>query len=162
MINRTSKSIVNKIKAFWWKHIHLQEWSEMVQKGIAKAPGVSIIKTSKQESSQLQVSRQGSALSKSSDKTKKTVIRAEGDNSKESGDENNPLNSTKNPQTQKIAEEKTNKMYKIKFEDEAFKTERFEKMLDANLFMGYLIDFFEENEDIMLVVNDDNNKGKHL
>ena len=36
------------------------------------------------------------------------------------------------------------------------KTKRFEKMLDANLFMRYLIDFFDENEDIMMVVNYDN------
>lgn len=159
--NRSDRSIISKIKAYWWKHLHLQECADMVQKGIAKSPGVSILKSSTSKPLTGRPGTGASAQSKSSDITK-TVTKTEAADKADKIDNNsdNERNAADYPNTSKTT--KPGSATKIKFEDEAYKAEKADKMLDASLFVGFLADFFDESDDAMLVTSDDNDRGKRL
>ena len=113
--------------------------------------------------------------SKSSDKTKKTkktektekTEKSEKTEKESEEDEQNngqtsvaqsPTNTKKSTTTAVVVKEPS--QTKIRFEDYAYRIEKFEKELDANLFMGYLNEFIEEEEDVLLVTSDNNNGGK--
>lgn len=62
-----------------------------------------------------------------------------------------PDTTAKNDDQTVVSEKKAST---IVFEDELFKKEKFTKQMDVNLFIGYCIDFYEEESDILLPVND--------
>jgi hypothetical protein len=129
-----------------------------------------------------------SATSNSSDKTKKT-IKTEKTGKSDSSDEKtektindgrtsksgasdnetdnrssiSPKGKPKRSKSTKIDFEPRNDAT-IKFEDEMYKDEKHYKMLDANQFIGYLIEFFDENEDIIMPPPDyiDNDDSKFI
>ena len=72
----------------------------------------------------------------------------------------NERNAADYPNTSKTT--KPGSATKIKFEEEANKAEKADKMLDASLFVRFLTDFFDESDDAMLVTSDDNDRGKWL
>lgn len=47
----------------------------------------------------------------------------------------------------------------IRFEDEAFKIERFEKGLDVNLFIDYIIEFYDQEEKLLFLIPEEKNEG---
>ena len=133
----------------------------MVQKGIAKSPGVSILKSS---TSMLLIGRHDSLASaqlKSSDITK-TVTKTEAADKADKIDKNfdNECNAADYPNISKTT--KPGSVSKIKFEEEVYKAEKADKMLDASLFVGFLANFFDESDEAMLVTSDDNDRGKWL
>lgn len=171
-MKKTDKSIINKIKNYCWKRIHSQECIEKVQRGSAKSFGASILKNkaSKSERPRSRTSRpetgvSGDSKSSSLTKTMKTENKTEktgkdSDEEKESNGETsvNPTTTPNKSPVEKAGSRKT----KIRFEDDAYKVEKFEKTLDANLFMGYLTELFEEDEELMIVSQEDHDNSKQL
>ena len=112
--------------------------------------------------------------SKSSEQTKKTTktlkteqtektekTERESDDEKESDGktEGTPTNKLR---TQKpvVKEESDNRRRVIRFEDEAFQLEKSVKELDANLFSGYLIEFFDEEPEVLVPTTDHTDTSK--
>jgi hypothetical protein len=127
-----------------------------------------------------------SATSNSSDKTKKTIKTEKTDKS-DSSDEKTEKSKTDgrtsksgasdgetdnrssiSPRTKPSRSKSTKidfeprKDATIKFEDDMYKGEKHYKKLDANQFIGYLTEFFDENEDIIMPPPDyiDNDDSK--
>ena len=112
-----------------------------------------------------------SGVSRSSAETKKTTktlktektekTEKDSDDEKESNGqtEGTPTNRVR---TQKsiVKEEPDNRKRVIRFEDEAFKLEKPIKEVDANLFSGYLIEFFDEEPEILVPTTDHTDTSK--
>lgn len=126
-----------------------------------------------------------SGTSNSSDKTKKTTKTEKTDKSdssdgktektvnedktSKSGDSDNetenktsisPTNKALTTKKSTVKDYQPKKDATIRFEDEAYKAEKHHKLLDANLFIGYLTEFFEEEQDILMPPPDYNDESK--
>lgn len=150
---------------------------------IRKTSNASDDETKKSQTNRPETSN--SQTSKSSDKTKKTTKtdktektektdkddKTEKDDrtSKNSDDEDKDSNdgtsvvptSSKSP-VKKAVKDYVPKETTISFEDDLFKKEKYIKELDANLFVAYLPEFLDEEEDIIVPhsENTDNSKSK--
>jgi hypothetical protein len=122
-----------------------------------------------------------SATSRSSDKTKKSVKTEktgksdssnDGRTSKSGASDGETNNKTsilpkskpsKSKSKSDIIDFEPRKDTTIKFEGDMYKDEKHIKKLDANQFIGYLIEFFDENEDIIMPPPDfDNEDSKFI
>jgi hypothetical protein len=106
--------------------------------------------------------------SESSDRTKKTTKTGKSEKtektdneSDEDSDGKTSMSPVSKALTAKTSLKKVNKKRGIIFEEELYKKEKRTKELDANLFIGYMIEFFEEEEEVIMPPPDyhDNSKS---
>lgn len=109
-----------------------------------------------------------SGESESSDKTKKTTKNDETSkvdqtsNQSESESEDKTTRTKKSQAAKKTENETDNRQRVIRFEDEAYKMDRFEKSLDAPLFVDYLLDYYDGDMDTLFLIPEQKTDGKCL